>query len=335
MGPVHQGTLGRGSKTGSFSYLLWPSQVGAFTAVMGKHYANFDTRNLPFSYITDDGGRSVISPAVNLFTVGTRRDGEKWPNRDRRTDAIKHDLISFEVFSPYTIGRVLKGLAEITKLYEEAPRKQEFVNYNGIAIKRLLCRTAKKHYTVVVKMYFGDVLAERLDKLADAKGELEAPPAPMDMEWVDVLGMLAPKKGVEAVCEGVESGRIEELGSLMSELATMYRDYAEHEWAWANAAYKEFAGKTLCELTVEERAALITEWRDARVKLNLMIQNDAEKEFDAQARIGFGIDGGTEERDADFAAVRGVAEDSSFIVGLKKDSEDTTARAEVLLKALG
>ena len=71
---VHQGLLERGSKTGSFSYLLWPSRVGAFTAVIGKHYANFDASDLPFSYITEEDAGSVITPAMNFFTVGTMRD---------------------------------------------------------------------------------------------------------------------------------------------------------------------------------------------------------------------------------------------------------------------
>ena len=51
LGPVHQGILERGSKTGSFSYMMWPCRVGAFSVVIGKHYVNFDTANLPFSYI--------------------------------------------------------------------------------------------------------------------------------------------------------------------------------------------------------------------------------------------------------------------------------------------
>jgi len=89
LGPLHQGVLERGCKTGSFSYLLWPSRVGAYTAVIGKHYANFDTSGLPFSYINEDSGKSVVTPAMNLFTVGTRRDSEKWPGRDRRKDAEK------------------------------------------------------------------------------------------------------------------------------------------------------------------------------------------------------------------------------------------------------
>ncbi|MCK5850455.1 MAG: DUF4954 family protein, partial [Kiritimatiellae bacterium] len=97
LGPLHQGIFERGCKTGSFSYLLWPSRVGAFTAVIGKHYANFDTSDFPFSYIDESGGKSTLVPGMNFFTVGTLRDGEKWPARDRRKSKKPLDLINFDV----------------------------------------------------------------------------------------------------------------------------------------------------------------------------------------------------------------------------------------------
>ncbi|RLA58890.1 MAG: DUF4954 domain-containing protein, partial [Epsilonproteobacteria bacterium] len=43
LGPLHQGIIERGAKTGSFSYMLWPSRLGAFSVVTGKHGGNFDT----------------------------------------------------------------------------------------------------------------------------------------------------------------------------------------------------------------------------------------------------------------------------------------------------
>jgi len=67
---LHQGIVERGAKTGSFSYMLWPSRVGAFTAVIGKHYANFDTTDFPFSYINEVDGESILTPAMNLLSVG-------------------------------------------------------------------------------------------------------------------------------------------------------------------------------------------------------------------------------------------------------------------------
>ena len=71
LGPVHQGILERGSKTGSFAYLLWPCRIGAFSVVMGKNLASFDTSDFPFSYINVDNEKSILTPAMNLFTVGT------------------------------------------------------------------------------------------------------------------------------------------------------------------------------------------------------------------------------------------------------------------------
>ncbi|GAH48502.1 unnamed protein product, partial [marine sediment metagenome] len=69
LGPVHQGVLERGCKTGSSSYLLWPCRIGPFTTVTGKHNANFDSGIFPFSNIAEKEGKSVLTPAVNLLNV--------------------------------------------------------------------------------------------------------------------------------------------------------------------------------------------------------------------------------------------------------------------------
>ncbi|GAH75927.1 unnamed protein product, partial [marine sediment metagenome] len=70
LGPVHQGVVERGSKTASDSYMLWPAKVGAFTVVMGRHYRNSDTSDLPFSYLIEHEDESVLVPGVNLRSVG-------------------------------------------------------------------------------------------------------------------------------------------------------------------------------------------------------------------------------------------------------------------------
>ena len=48
LGPIHQGTMERGAKTTSDSYILWPARVGTFSLVMGRHVNHADTSNLPF-----------------------------------------------------------------------------------------------------------------------------------------------------------------------------------------------------------------------------------------------------------------------------------------------
>ena len=335
LGPLHQGIVERGSKTGSFSYMLWPTRVGPFSVVIGKHYANFDTRNLPFSYINEEEGRSVLSPALNLFTVGTRRDGDKWPARDRRTDPDRLDLIHFPVLSPFTIGRILTGLAEISELYDAASRDLTFVAYRGLSIRRLLCRTARKHYTLAARVYLGGLLAGRLERAGDRAEALKAlPDAPGAGEWVDVLGLLAPKAEVEAFCDAVEAGELADLAAVEARLRAMHAAYADYEWTWAQGAWREVVGKTPAQMTPEELAAAVSDWCDAAVKLNNMVVGDAEKEFAETARIGFGIDGDEAVRDADFEAVRGTFDANKFVRQLRKESEEIKARAERLTEGL-
>ena len=91
LGPVHQGVVERGSKTASDSYMLWPAKVGAFTVVMGRHYRNSDTSDLPFSYLIEHADESILVPGVNLRSVGTVRDARKWPKRDKRKSPKKLD----------------------------------------------------------------------------------------------------------------------------------------------------------------------------------------------------------------------------------------------------
>ncbi|MBN1256911.1 MAG: DUF4954 family protein, partial [Planctomycetes bacterium] len=263
-------------------------------------------------------------------------DGDKWPARDRRSDPEKLDLINFAVFSPLTIGRMMKGLKEITALYEAAPREQDYVNYNGISIKRLMCRTAKKHYEIGIKIYLGSLLASRLEANANPAEALAAVKAvPQDDEWVDLLGLLAPRPEVESLCDSVESGKIKTLADLEAALRKLHNAYGEYEWRWAQAAWKDWTGKSPAEMTPEELAKAIADWRDAAVKLNNMILGDAEKEFVGQTRLGFGIDGDDAVRDLDFTAVRGTFEGNKFVKQLNQESIEVKQRAEAILKSLG
>lgn len=51
MGPMHYGTLERGTKTASGAYILMPAHIGAFSVCFGKLMYHPDTRSLPFSYL--------------------------------------------------------------------------------------------------------------------------------------------------------------------------------------------------------------------------------------------------------------------------------------------
>ncbi len=57
LGPVHEGKLERGCKTGSFSYMMWPCRVGPFSVVLGKHTRTFDLGDFPFSHVEGEERR--------------------------------------------------------------------------------------------------------------------------------------------------------------------------------------------------------------------------------------------------------------------------------------
>ena len=100
LGPIHQGVVERGSKTTSDSYILWPAKIGAFSLVMGRHVNHPDTSRLPFSYLIENRGESFLVPGINIRSVGTIRDAQKWPRRDKRKTPARLDNINLNLLSP-------------------------------------------------------------------------------------------------------------------------------------------------------------------------------------------------------------------------------------------
>ena len=87
LGPIHQGTMERGAKTTSDSYILWPARVGAFSLVMGRHVNHADTSNLPFSYLIEQRNTTYLVPEVSGQSV-TPRNGRNVTNGKIRTGLI-------------------------------------------------------------------------------------------------------------------------------------------------------------------------------------------------------------------------------------------------------
>ncbi len=341
LGPLHQGILERGSKTGSFSYLLWPARIGAFTAVIGKHYSNFDTTTFPFSYLEEDEGKSVLTPAMNLLTVGTLRDSRKWPNRDKRQSQDKLDLINFELFSPYTIGRVLIAIDLLKSLYETASRKQEYVKYKGVHIKRLLLRTTRKYYQIAINIYLGNEIVKRLKGQLDSKTsfkalkpKLFAHAGDISQTWTDLSGMIAPMDKLNRLVADVTDLKITDIQGMRQALQEIHDAYAEDNWYWCLDLLQGQLKKPLTNITNQDIMEVIEIWKDNVIKLNNMILKDARKEFDPNSRFGYGLDGDEDVKARDFAAVRGAYDQNSFVTGLQAENEQVAETAEQLIQLL-
>ncbi len=340
LGPVHQGILERGSKTGSFAYLLLPCFVGAFTVVMGKHYANFDTTDFPFSYITEEKGKSELTPAFNLFTVGTRRDSEKWPIRDKRKDPDKLDLIHFDLFSPYIVGRIVNGINILNELIEKTPKTQDYVNYKGINIHRLLLKTARKYYEMALYVYIGQEIVKHLDginsnsSISEIRKNFKIPHNGGTGKWVEICGLFSPAGKIEALINLVKSGNIKSITELNEKLRDIYNNYEKYSWEWCADMIGRQIGIEIDNITAGDLIRIITDWKTNAVKLNNMILKDAEKEFDSGSKLGFGIDGDEHTRDMDFQAVRGVYDENKFVLGLKKETKNIEEKADKFIALL-
>jgi hypothetical protein len=77
---------------------------------MGRHVTHSDTSNLPFSYLIEQQNTTYLVPGVNLRSVGTIRDAQKWPRRDSRSDPDRLDSINYNLLSPFTIQKMIKGI---------------------------------------------------------------------------------------------------------------------------------------------------------------------------------------------------------------------------------
>ncbi len=335
LGPVHQGILERGSKTGSFSYLIWPSRVGPFSVVIGKNMANFDLADLPFSYVEVKEGRSYVTPGFNLQTVGTVRDGAKWPVRDRRRGPVKRDLIHFQVFSPFTVGRMLRGEARLTKLAAETDRSVEEVAFEGALIRRLLLKRGAKYYRNAVNAWLAEQIMDRIDPVLDdgldaARQRLKPDAAAAGaQEWVDLCGLLVARDRLASLVDDVEAGSIGDLEALADRLAALHAAYPRDEWNYVVAVWQERFGQALHEMDGEALAGVADLLLTTRGKDLRMILNDAGKEFAVTSRLGFGADGSPEDCDADFDAVRGTFETNSFVLDMQQKLAALEQRVEV------
>jgi hypothetical protein len=318
LGPIHQGMLERGAKTTSNSYILWPARVGAFSLVMGRHVKNADTTNLPFSYLIEQNNTTYLVPGVNLRSVGTIRDVQKWPKRDKRTDPNRLDYINYNHLSPYTVQKMMKGLKTLCNLRYASGELSDLYSFHSAKIKNSALVKGIKFYETAVHKFLGNSIIKRLEitefRSNEEIRERLRPDTPIGSgEWVDLSGLIAPKSEVDRVIEGIESGRINLLKEVNDEWRTMHENYYTYEWTWVYEHLEEFYGVNPAEITATDVIRIVEQWREAVVGLDRMIYEDARKEFSLASRTGFGVDGSRTEKDMDFEQVRGDFESNPFV----------------------
>ena len=340
LGPIHQGILERGAKTSSDSYILWPSRVGAFSLVMGRHVTHSDTTWLPFSYLIEKQNTTYLVPGVNLRSVGTIRDAQKWPKRDARTDPDRLDCINYNLLSPYTIQKMFKGIKLLQNLQYSSGELSDIYSYHSAKIKNSSLRNGIEFYQIAITKFLGNSIIKKLENLpAGASDEeirktLQPELSGGKGKWTDLSGLIAPKGLVSDLLDRIESGEVKDLKTVDAAFKQMHADYYRLEWDWAYDKYAEFFDYPLETITAEQVADIVEKWKAAVVGLDKMLYEDAKKEFNLASMTGFGADGSRVEKEQDFEQVRGVFESNSFVNAVLRHIDDKTALGNELLARL-
>ena len=338
LGPIHQGVAERGSKTTSDSYLLWPSKIGAFSLVMGRHTHHADTSDLPFSYLIENNSESYLVPGANLRTVGTIRDAQKWPKRDNRKDPHKLDQINFNLLSPYTVQKMWRGREVLNELVALSGENTEVFGYRNCKIRNTSLKHGLELYTIGIQKFLGNSLISRLEKsewhtLDEVRKALQPDSEAGLGSWVDLAGLIAPRSEVSRLADDIEAGKLS-LEAIQERLVAMHAHYYSYEWSWALEHLEQVWDCKVKDVTLEQIRRTIIEWQEAVVSLDRMVYNDARKEFDLNSQTGFGVDGDRSQAQADFEEVRGSFESNSFVKAVLEHIETKTNLGDKVLAQL-
>ncbi|MCD6113108.1 MAG: DUF4954 family protein [Bacteroidales bacterium] len=322
LGPIHQGILERGSKTTSDSYILWPAKVGAFSLVMGRHYRNSDTSNLPFSYLIERNDNSVLVPGINLRSVGTVRDAQKWPKRDKRKDPNKLDYINFNLLSPFTIQKMIKGTEILKQLQNSSGNSSDYYFYQRCKILNSSLNRGIRLYEIGINKFLGNSFIKRLEK-TNFKNNKEIqkrlkPDTPLGTgKWIDLAGLIAPDEIVNKMLSDIENKNITSLEEVENKFKVLYENYYTYEWTWAIEIIQQRLNKKINEITSEDIIEQVEKWKKSVVDLDNMLYADAKKEFSLNSKTGFGVDGEQSDRELDFEFVRGNFENNATVSEIK------------------
>lgn len=339
LGPIHAGILERGSKTTSDSYILFPTHVGAFSLVMGRHVDHVDTSDLPFSYLIEDDNATFVVPGVNLRSVGTIRDAQKWPKRDNRTDSNKMDHINFNLLSPFTIQKMMNGKKILEDLINVSGENCDIYTYKGAKIRHSSLKKGIAFYCIGIKKFLGNSIIKRLEGLQmktneDIRKRLR-PDSNVGLgDWVDVSGLIVPKSEISALIDAVENGGVTTIQSMNDRFSEMAANYYGYEWTWAYSKIKDFYDIDPKKITAKDVIHIVEEWKDAVVKLDHLVYDDAKKEFSLSFMTAFGVDGDMEQAKKDFEEVRGSFDSNPFVSAINKHIEEKTKLGDEIIERL-
>lgn len=294
-GPIHFGVVERGSKTASDSYILWPSKIGPFSLITGRHKDHVDTSDFPFSYVIENHDDTYLVPARALMTIGTMRDAKKWSSRDHRPPDCKLDCINYNLLSPYTVGKMEVGHRRLSELLDFVGAHDETYIYHNLHVRSTALRHGLEIYGYGMDKFVGNSLITRIrDKAGEApvtdiellRSYLQPDHSEGEGRWLDLCGMIAPKQSIDRLLEQTIRGDYATLQDFSRAVRRIHERYYDLEWDWSFALLCRRYGITgVEEVTGTLLGEILHCWIDAVLTIDRQLLRDAEKEYAIAQRI--------------------------------------------------
>ena len=307
LGAVHQSVAERGTKFGSNSYVQAPAHFGAYSMITGEHRNHPDTHALPFSYLMDEDGQSMLIPAVNLFRTGTLRDAMKWPKRDHRTADSPRDLIRYDFLNPYLIDRILAAVSLLTRLKEEKP-EAKYYTFGNCSIHRHSLQKGITYYREAIDIFVGDYLV--------CGGTIDDSEGPGRGPWIDLSGLVMPRETLEEIVRDDLFG-------------------ADAAFRQAHARYEEYLGRYVTDRydlsDADKRREHLKRYVSTLDTVRHRLSKEAALEYFGVSQISYGADCPESDRQADFQQVRGEITTDPFLAPLLSEMEHKAEQARAML----
>lgn len=344
LGPIHQGVVERGSKTSSDSYVLWPSRIGAFTLIMGRHVHHVDTTDFPFSYLVENSNRSYLVPGRNLLSVGTMRDAKKWPARDKRPKELRPDCVNYNLLSPFTIGKMERAYHKLTDLKNFLGGHEHVYVYYNLFIKPSSLDKGIQIYKWGIEKFIGNSLIQRIqnsfgvEPITSAQSLIEAlkPDHTYGQgKWVDASGMIAPLGQINTINEQIKSGELNCLPQINVAIRALHQKYYDYEWDWSyDLLCRWYHIDEACPMTITTVRQVIDDWIEAVLAIDNALLSDAHKEYNTIGKVNFEIEGDDPQSAAYQAQIEHEYEENSVVLSVKEHIERKQKLYETTLAQL-
>ena len=240
MGPLHYGTLERGTKTASGAYVLMPAKIGAFSVCFGKLMNHPDMRCLPFAYLM----------------------------------AYRKSVINFDWLSPFTVGEIVQGKKILENLRQAGGNNVSSYNFQEYIINASSLKKGIKYYDIALRIYMGAVLKRAVKEGFQGKPESTIG----EGDWIDLSGLLLPASEEQRLIDDIKSGSVESIHDVLQRFYDIDANYRKYQWAWTYKLILDYYG--VDELTEPTMQRIREDYVKARRAWIAEIRKDAQKEFD-------------------------------------------------------